>query len=141
MILDSLTPMSRILLVFAAGVFAAGCGSGLATAPVSGVITKDGQPLPNVSVTFTPQATGADAPISNGRTDESGRYTLSVTVTGDPGAIPGNHIVSIAAIGEERTGPNADIADPNWVDPIPPHSFTFEVKAGQNEANFDLQSK
>jgi hypothetical protein len=49
--------------------------------------------------------------------------------------------VRIAAIGEVRTGPNADIADPNWVDPIPPHSFTYEVKAGTNEANFDLKSQ
>lgn len=131
----------RTFVVWCLALLAAGCGSGLKTAPVSGVITKDGQSLANVSVTFTPQATGIDAPASNGLTDASGRYTLSVTSTGEAGALQGSHIVSIAAIGGEGQGENADIADPNWVDPIPPHSLTFEVKAGRNEANFDLKSK
>jgi hypothetical protein len=133
--------MIRSVFWASLGLLVAGCGSGLDTAPVSGIITKDGQPLANVSVTFTPQTTDGTSPASNGRTDESGRYTLSVTVTEDPGAVLGSHIVRIAAIGEVRTGPNADIADPNWVDPIPPHSFTYEVKAGTNEANFDLKSQ
>lgn len=134
-------PILRCLILVSLVLATTGCGGGLKTAPVSGVITKDGQPLANVSVTFTPTATGIDAPASNGRTDESGRYTLTVTATGDSGAIPGSHMVSVAALGGEGQGANSDIADPNWVDPIPPHSLTFDVKAGQNEANFDLKSK
>ena len=114
--------MFRMILVAVAAsicMFAAGCGSGLNTAPVSGQITKDGKPLADVSVTFTPQATGIEAPVSNGRTDEDGRYTLAVTATGEVGAVQGQHIVSIAFIGQEKTGADADVIDPNWVDPIP----------------------
>jgi hypothetical protein len=134
-------PMSRSFLVLAVALFAVGCGSGLKTAPVSGVITKDGQPLANASVTFTPQATGGESPVSNGRTDDKGSYTLAITATGDSGAVLGNHIVRVAAIGEEQTGPNSDVSDPKVVDPIPPHSLTFEVKSGQNQADFDLKSR
>ncbi len=72
---------------------------------------------------------------------KKGNYTLAVTATGDSGAVLGNHIVRVAAIGEERTDPNADVSDPKSVDPIPPHSLTFEVKSGQNKADFDLKSR
>jgi hypothetical protein len=140
--LSGVSTMTRLFFIGLLGLLLAGCGSGLKTVPVSGTITKDGQPLADVSVTFTPLATGGEAPASNGRTDSSGKYTLKVTVTGDSGAVPGNHIVSIAAIGSEGAGNNSDIADPNWVDPIPPHSLTFEVKpGGTDQADFDLKTK
>jgi len=118
-----------------------GCGSGLDTASVSGVITLDDKPLPSASVTFTPQGGDDTAPASNGLTDSSGRYTLTVTVTGDDGAVVGNHIVTIALAGEEKTGEDADVIDPEEEDALPDHNFTYEVKPGSNDdANFNLES-
>jgi hypothetical protein len=124
--------LSFVLLI------AAGCGGGLNTAPVTGVITLDDEPLPNASVTFTPNTGDDTAPTSNGRTDADGHYTLTVTVSGEEGAVIGNHFVTIALIGEEKTGEDADVIDPTADDGLPDHNFSFDVKPGQNEANFDL---
>jgi hypothetical protein len=131
--------MGRTLFFAGLALLVAGCG-GLKTAPVSGVIKKDGQPLADVSVSFTPQTASGEAPASNGRTDATGRYSLSVTATGKSGAIIGKHTVRIAFIGSGKP-PDSDVIDPNFVDPIPPHDLTFEVKPGKNEANFDLKSQ
>lgn len=72
-----------------------GCGQATvgraATAPAAGVVTLAGQPLADVNVTFTPAA-GRPA---TGRTDATGRFTLSTFVAGD-GAIPGVHRVTLS---------------------------------------------
>ena len=116
-----------------------GCGGGLDTAPVSGVITLDQKPLPNASVTFTPKSTDdATSPASSGLTDANGRYTLKVTVSEEEGAVIGTHFVTIALVGEEKTGEDEDVIDPTADDGLPDHNFSFDVKPGQNEANFDL---
>ena len=76
---------------------AAGCG-GEKLAPVSGVVTLDGAPLADASVTFQPVAQGGiDAGSgSYAKTDAEGRYTLR-TVTGDRrGAVVGKHVVRIS---------------------------------------------
>ena len=53
----------------------------------------------------------------------------------------GNHIVTIALIGEEKTGEDADVIDPNRDEGLPDHNFTYEVKSGANEeVNFNLES-
>jgi hypothetical protein len=72
-----------------------GCGqagTGRApTAPVAGVMTLGGQPLADVTITFTPAA-GRPA---TGRTDATGRFTLSTFAAGD-GAVPGEHRVTLS---------------------------------------------
>jgi hypothetical protein len=70
----------------------AGCGSGNDLAPVKGKVTLNGQPLEGATVEFQPTAEGG-AP-SAGKTDAKGRYELSYTFH-TPGAMPGEHIVSI----------------------------------------------
>lgn len=130
--------MDRMVAVVGVLLLAAGCGSGLDTAPVSGTITLNGQPLANASVTFTPAATGLEAPASNGRTDASGNYTLQVTVTGDKGAVKGMHTVRIALIGEDKVGEDADVISPATQPSLPDHNFSFEVLTGANVANFNL---
>lgn len=54
-----------------------GCGGQMKVAPVSGVVTLDGEPLPRASVTFQPQAGGRP---SFGVTDQSGRYSLAYSM-------------------------------------------------------------
>lgn len=130
--------MFRLMAFILLLLMATGCGGGLDTASVSGVVTLDQKPLPNASVTFTPNTTEGIAPASNGMTDANGRYTLTVTASGEEGAIIGNHIVTIALVGEEKTGEDADVIDPAEDDGLPDHNLSFDVKPGQNEANFDL---
>lgn len=119
-----------------------GCGgSGLhmpETGSVEGVVTMDGNPLPNVSVVFQPQGDATARP-SMGVTDDQGHYSLSYH-TDKEGALIGTHKVSV-------TTPT-DAPDPSGQakDPIPAKyntatELTVEVKAGSNEIPLELSSK
>src|SRR5688572_20357368 len=87
----------------------AGCTDVRKAAPVSGHVTLDGQPVADVYVSFQPQAESADfaadAMGSFGVTDESGKYTLSMSDTQHPGAIPGKHVVRLS---DKRAGSTSD---------------------------------
>jgi len=74
----------------------AGCGSEDDLARVKGKVTLDGQPLEDATVEFQPTAEGG-AP-SSGQTDAKGRYELMYTFN-TPGAMPGEHVVSIRTAG------------------------------------------
>src|SRR5690348_5741145 len=85
---------SCVFMLFAAAV--AGCGgSEFEFGDVTGVVKLDGKPLPNAVVTFTPKGGG---PSGVGKTDAEGQYQL-YTAT-EPGAIVGEHTVSIIAVPE-----------------------------------------
>ncbi|WP_165248223.1 carboxypeptidase-like regulatory domain-containing protein [Paludisphaera soli] len=123
-------------------VLAAGCGGGSeedtvdarlakleALAPVSGVVTVGGKPLPGVVVTFIPEEW---AP-AHGETDEDGRYTLETAAR--PGAIPGKYKVAlsylVAADGrvlglEPRGGFVPDPAVATAVEKLPPEYVSPE---------------
>ena len=62
--------------LFLCGLFLAGCSyqpdDMPKIAPVSGVVTLDGQPLPEAEILFQPSSGRA----STGMTDENGEYTL-----------------------------------------------------------------
>jgi hypothetical protein len=73
--------------------FAAGCGAGgFTTAPVSGRVTVDGEPVAGLRVSFEPVG-GKDRPLpgpdSVAVTDEDGRYSLVTTDEGQGGAVVG----------------------------------------------------
>src|SRR5436190_410017 len=75
-----------------------GCGSGSKVAPVSGVITLDGKPLPNAHVAFQPEAGKGSINAgtgSSGVTDASGKYTLRMADSDQVGAVLGTHRVEI----------------------------------------------
>ncbi len=121
------------LLVFVSLV---GCGGKFSTAPVSGTITLNGQPLADATVTFTPEAVGADVPTSSGRTDTAGKYSLSMISDETPGALIGKHTVRIA----KNVQIESDIMTPaeRQKAVLPDHNFTYEVKSGANTADFNL---
>jgi hypothetical protein len=79
-------------LAWGAVVWLAGCGGGgsAGTSGVTGTVTYKGQPVKEVTVTFTP-ATGRSA---RGVTDAQGKFSLSTFKT-DDGAVPGSHKVTI----------------------------------------------
>ncbi len=116
-----------------------GCG-GAKFAPVEGVITLDGQPLEDATVTFTPMGSvGNEIQQSFGRTDASGKYSLELLSGKQSGALIGNHNVGIA----KNIETESDIMTREEAQSVqlPKHEFTFEVKQGKNEANFNLESK
>lgn len=129
------------LLFVAPLVLAAGCGgSGASDQPdlgqVTGVIKMDGQPLSNVTITFSPEK----GRPSIGKTDEAGNYELGYL--GDTiGAVIGVHSVTISTPQEAPTPPGK-----TYKDPIPKKYNTKstlkeEVKTGENTIDFDLVSK
>ncbi|MBI3863527.1 MAG: carboxypeptidase regulatory-like domain-containing protein [Planctomycetia bacterium] len=80
--------------VFALLVFCVGCGnSGPVIHPAKGKLTKGGQPLAGVVVTFTPVGGG---PSSSGLTNDSGAFEL-LSASGKAGAVAGKHKVTLAA--------------------------------------------
>ncbi len=69
-------------------------------APVSGLVTLDGEPLQGARVAFEPRQTPGGDPLaigpgSYGETDATGRYEL-VSLNDDPGAVVGTHRVRIS---------------------------------------------
>jgi hypothetical protein len=116
-------------------------------APVSGIVTLDGQPVSGVRVTFQPSGRDTDnpGPGSSAFSDASGRYELK-TVRGDDGAIPGLHTVRILNPEPEKAGSD-DGPGPPRKEIVPRRyevstDLTFDVPPdGTDAANFELTSK
>lgn len=118
-----------------------GCGGGAGSdqpdlGTVTGVVTMDGEPLPNVSVTFTP----AEGRPSNGVTDEAGKYELGY-LRDTKGAVIGSHQVSITTPQDAPTPPGQKYKDPIPAKYNTQTTLTEEVKAGDNTIDFKLESK
>lgn len=83
----------------------AGCNASGGDAPqlvqVSGMVTRDGKPLPEATVAFHSQTPGQ--PSAFGRTDGEGRYTL--TTSSSPGASPGAYQVTVSLLTDLKGQP------------------------------------
>jgi hypothetical protein len=127
----------------------AGCESKpYALAPVAGIVTLDGKPVPGAVVNFQPQATGesrSPGPGSTGRCDAEGRFELK-TIRDEPGAVMGVHTVSIYSYSPESPVV-ADGGTESHKEIIPDRynyasELTFEVPAsGTSTADFELTTK
>jgi hypothetical protein len=128
---------------------AVGCSSGSAIAPVSGVVTYKGKPVPNANVSFTP-AEGAGRAAA-GLTDSSGRFTLG-TFSARDGALPCKYRISVIAYGPSRPAKPGETGSgmPGEMmpgDPTIPKKYfapdtsglTSEVKRGRNYVELDLK--
>jgi hypothetical protein len=119
----------------------AGCGGG--RAPVSGVVTLDGQPLADASVSFEPADASATDPAggSYAKTDAAGRYTLKMVKGDGRGAVVGKHVVRISRY---ESGGDSDAGDGREQVPARYNAgteLTFEVKPGGTDAaDFHLES-
>ena len=80
-----------------------GCkGNGFSLAPVSGIVTVDGEPVADLTIVFYPKSTDenpAPGPFSMGKTDSEGKFTL-VSRDGKPGAVVGPHRVGFELPGD-----------------------------------------
>lgn len=140
-------------------VLAAGCDSGPRTARVTGVITIDGEPVPNASIAFYPE----NGRASVGTTDANGKYELVYT-NNRKGALLGEHVVTISteivnvtdyAADDSYEGENPD-ADPGAEESAPQSrdeflparyreressELTAVVNGGENVIDFPLTSR
>lgn len=130
-----------LVLVIAVGIAASGCGKRVRVVPVSGRVTKAGQPLEGVAVNFAPASGGMDASYAAyGKTDKDGKYTLKLVDNGQPGALPGRNQVMLH---ESSGAAETDGAAPNVALKLPPKArdgtLSFEVPAGGTDAaNFEF---
>jgi len=77
---------------------AAGCSDhdGLDRAPITGVLTIQGQPLPNASVQFIPAGGGTHGMGALGVSDASGKFTVISSRQSDAGIPPGDYNVMVS---------------------------------------------
>ncbi len=80
---------------------------------VTGKVTSDGKPLVGATLEFYPEVGGAQ---SYGKTNEQGEFTLRYS-TGEFGAVPGRHRVSVVGGHAKGQGTSAK-ADKDEVEPV-----------------------
>lgn len=144
----------RTVLVGSVIALVAGCGGDSRFAPVSGVVTLDGEPVANATVAFLSKEGGRRA---FGTTGADGAYELSTLSPGD-GAVPGEHLVTISAVDiveDEKTKKMTSELGSLASDlPLPPpkkvwrlpqvyseaetSGLKFTVERGSNQADFPL---
>ncbi|MCL2348097.1 MAG: hypothetical protein FWC50_07520 [Planctomycetaceae bacterium] len=125
---------------------------------VEGVVTLDGNPVPEgTTVTFSPVTTGKGEPAL-GRTDKDGHYTLT-SATGAPekGALAGDYKITVTKYDQtffEKDDPKAPVdsygnrqtSTSKLVLPVPYSEFrrtplTYTVVEGKQTHNIELKSK
>lgn len=84
-----------------------GCGPRFVLHPVSGTVTLDGAPVPDVVVSFQPDS----GPAAMGMTDSAGRYNLRTPGRGQ-GAVGGRHAVWLEPLPSDGGQPFAETAVP-----------------------------
>ncbi len=117
-------------------------------APVSGIVTLNGEPLSEGVVNFQPMMAGDSANVGAGstaRTDAKGHFVLNTTED-QPGAIVGKHRVRIYSFSPES--PRVEDTDSGPPSERIPHRYNYRSKLthvvtaeGTSEANFDLSSQ
>ncbi len=138
--------LARAAVYLGLTAFALGCGGeSFPLVPVAGRVTLDGQPLAGAHVAFEPVSATESreaGPGSYATTDVQGRYEL-VSLDGEPGAVVGQHRVSIRTF---RGKPGLHGAVLTEVEEkVPPHyrdGLPFQVPpAGTTAADFALSSR
>jgi len=119
-----------------------GCGEARNSAVVTGKVTVKGQPLADIGVSFEPQGSGAGRG-SFGRTDAAGQYSLNFVDNDQPGALIGKHRVTFrdlaAAAAQESDAGNLPKQTIRFPAKYMSEGLEYEVKAGTNQADFDLK--
>jgi hypothetical protein len=121
-----------------------GCGQDSKLGRVHGTVRLDGKPLTNGTVRFVPSAGRA----ATGTIQSDGTYTLGTYKTSD-GALVGTHKASIVAseAGSDSRPPyeapkqKSKSLIPERYMAAGTSKLTFDVKPGDNTADFDLTSR
>jgi hypothetical protein len=138
-------------LVFVVGL-AGGCNRSPEVSEVSGVVTLDGKPLPDVEIVFMPDpGAGTYGPRASCYTDAEGRYRLATDRLKKEGAIVGTHRVifnDIAALppvdvpaGDAAPRKPQPVRVPQlYADPAVTPFKDVQVKSGGQTLDFDLKT-
>lgn len=139
---------SRALVgVFLCGIFLGshvGCKeAGPAVGKVTGIVTLEGEPVEGAVVEFMPLGSGRGS-TGTQKTASDGFFEMQYTVD-RKGALVGKHQVQISTGGWDKdveTGAISKIKEriPAWYFG-PTSVLEFDVKEGDNEANFELSKK
>lgn len=121
-----------------------GCGGGSSqktTAPVSGKVTHDGEPVTEGSLIFAPTGSGP-TPGKTGRAEIQSDGTYSVSTYGkDDGAVIGTHEVSYSvpsSMGHDAQGAESAEGEGVSSQVLVPKTKEVEVKSGGNTINIEL---
>lgn len=147
----------QTIVLIASLLLLAGCGTrGPKLGMVAGKVTMDGQPLPEVIVTFVPAEGGVS---SSGLTNQDGVYLLScslgqgavvgqhrVYVQSKPPNAPGDSLVPDEDDPSYRPDPYASVRAPVFEEKLPARYNTNselvrEVKPGKNMIDLELTSQ
>ncbi|MBA2112873.1 carboxypeptidase-like regulatory domain-containing protein [Bremerella alba] len=129
---------NRLFLIICVCLCISGCGYGTGDGlgSVSGTVSLDGEPVPQVVVTFTPSTGGRE---SYGITDASGNYQLRYT-SRELGAKTGEHEVRVSPMEVE---PREPVTTATSIIPIHYYGNDFliyEVSPGSNQIDLELST-
>ncbi len=142
------------LVVLVAALLFVGCDRGPKIAQVTGVVTFDGKPVENASVSFYP----SEGRASSGVTNAEGKYELVFT-RGRKGALLGDHKVTITTeiIPESDYAADDDYESENGIEQdtqsqrsemlsakyceLESTILTAAIVKGENVFDFDLKSE
>ena len=140
----------RACLVLIAVLAATGCGSKYKVVPVSGTITLNGKPLPDVTILTQPVSQTAEnnapGPGSYGKTDAEGRFTLELQNEPTPGAVPGKCIITVVEKAHSADPTSDVVTREDRRTRIPPeyreNSVTYDIpEDGTDAMNIDIDTK
>lgn len=112
-------------------VLASGCGESYSLRPVSGTVTYNGKPVEGASLVFMPDTSGQ--PFGTGVTDAAGKYTISTN--GKPGAVAGNHKITIVKLRQTAGGDSSGDAAPS------PEDMKAQQMKGPPQSKHELPEK
>ena len=116
--------------------------------PVSGRITINGEPFPNVTILTQPVGESENpGPGSYGLTDEDGRFSLELQIDeGNAGAVPGKCVITLVQKGHSDDPTSDEISREDVRTKIPwdyrNNQVTFDIpEDGTDAMDFDLDTK
>lgn len=131
-------------LLFAALIAGCGGGSEFTLHPVSGKITKGGQPLANITVSLVPADATTKAPPMIGRTNDQGQYSIR-TISGDTGCPVGIYKIVLTAPAPEfdyskpKAKPVESDVIPKTLTEAASTDQNITVVAGSNVKDIDIK--
>ena len=139
-------------IVMIALLAAPGCGSKYKVVPVSGTITLNGEPLPDVTILTQPVSKSAEnnspGPGSYGKTDADGRFTLELQNEPTPGAVPGKCVITVVEKAHSQDPSSDEVTRADRRTRIPPefreNRVTYDIPPEGTDAmdiNIDTKKK
>lgn len=151
--------MIRLTLCVSALIFCvfAGCGGGhqfkFDAQKVEGTVLYKGAPLSQATVSFAPKIDDDGSKFASGKTDENGKFTLTIRPGGEPGkgTTPGDYLVLVSRKGDKPVRyEKSDMGDVPIYEETVPKKYqsklhtdlsAFVEKKPKNEFVFELKDK